>query len=303
MKSRLIAGIVSLLIVLLAIVGPGYLSKNLEVIQTSGSGLYSVSTITGEGESIYNPYLEFSEETKCGYSSDYTDQESGVYWNVGGWYAPTLVSYNIEPHWTMTYLEQSGATAYCYIVFNASAFQINADGINKISLGIDCEETYSIHQLQWMGQTSDYQSNSKSDLSTDAWYTSWKAEENTGLTWYNNSLGPADFTLGINVQSSYDVDNLFLMLNFVDGYTSGTPLEFSFQIHPAYYTTVTYENETIYEPYIVPLTPFTVHKMAFYTCGILIFIVGLIASPFPIGRALNGILPINNYQKKRRGKQ
>ena len=300
MRSRLIAGIISLLLVLLVIVSPAYISRNLEVIQTSGSGLYSASTVTGEGETIYNPYMEFSEDTKCPYSSTYTDQDSGVYWYItSSWYGPTSVSYNIEPHWTMTYLDVSGATAYLYIVFNASAFQIQSDGINTISIGVNCADTYSIHQLQWMSQTSDYTANSKRDLSTSPWFDPFLALETSGLHWYNASLTALDLTNGIDKQSDYDTENIFLMLNFVDGYTSGTPVYFSFQIHPAYYTSVTYENVTSYEPYIVPLTPLTIQNTIFYMGGILIFLVGIVASPLPIGEVFNGILPINNKKGRR----
>jgi hypothetical protein len=112
-----------------------------------------------------------------------------------------------------------------------------------------------------------------------------------------------------NIASIYVANSNFIrwdVLIHIDEAYHGEIFGHSILLSPEYYeeTTTTYENQTVssYRPYIQNVTTKDIHVFMMGFGSLLICAVCVIASPLPINDVLNGILPINNHQKKRRRK-
>lgn len=272
----------AVLLVVTLLITPGILSEHLEKIETSQSGLISTEELISDSNSTvsYSPYLQMSMSNRCQFQDIYFDGY-GFFWYVdSARHDSSSILYDIDGHTDMAMLDQSGTgTDYLYVVWNVSASDLLSDGINYVSLTIDCNINYSIHQLDWMGQDTSYNTFSGSEpLSSESWYNSWKGITASGKTVYRDNLTTSDLTTGSTMQSSWDIDNVFLQIRFPNGYSANTPVFIDWQFHPNYYeeTTTTWDNETVthYEPFIQTYSnPYTVGMWTFGIGGFLLMIL------------------------------
>lgn len=318
MRSRLIAGIISIIFVGLVIVGPGYLSEKLSYIETARSDIVRYEEIAGETSTnmtiTYTPYCEFNEETKrdfwipaisansCMYSiidgnSKYNEGEN-IYFNVDG-----TTDYIWSTH--------TGSTSVnLYIVMWGDALSMEMDGANSIyvrfdpGMGeVDIEiKTFSWYLMdgssQWIYFGSDY----PGDM----------ASIQTGVWEYLFVLDQTRLNVGHGFQNGFPEEERGLMVGFkinTNQYVPGHPINLDLEISPEYYTVseaiTTGENETVsvYEPYYLTFSnSYKVHKYLLGTGAFLIGITAWIASPWR--SYLDKVLPINFYrslQNKNRG--
>ena len=323
MRSRLIAGIFSLLLVLLVIVGPVYLSEKLEVIETSGSDLKSFEEVRSEsvttwvnGSEVvgYSPYRELNNET-AGYCSGYYGADyTGACWRSTAQDPEdlaevTILSYNVnEYNDSLFYGGVSDSGIYFGVWIEIDINYMLENEIKYFYLSIDIGDTHRLKfkRMFFQGRNSDGTTASSIDsgyLEMNYVVGSWEYTfflSDAQLNNYASTIGNTDY-------QTFFVEGQIEHISTGDNPT----LYFDFEIAPNYFEEMeqipltNYENETItvYQPYIQSITPYSVHKVGMVAGGILILLVGLVASPLPIGEVFDGIFPINNHQKRRSNKK
>ena len=165
-------------------------------------------------------------------------------------------------------------------------------------------EDYDYSPLRFIVRNVDsgYHAVSYVDMTVPASWGNYVSGRNT-WTW---TLPAQDLIDGASRQSSSAHDIVEIQISLPNGF-SGEVFTVDFQVSPEYYeeqeTTsdpyTEYVNVTSYKPYLQRITPYTIHKVMMGLGGILIIIMGLIASPLPVMEWADGFLPINQHQGKR----
>ncbi len=316
MKSRLIAGIISLLLVLLVVVGPVYLSEKLEVIETSRSGLIPFEEVVSENSSstVYEPYVQFSEENIIPYNANDRPINSGwCFFRLGN--KEGVQQFDVDGTIDLFYYDgegvvdlSTGEAPFLYMFIELSAQNCLTDNAILFSFMLNTEDNYRISTVLWRKYNDLYNS-------LDQTWITYPNGQNWGTTvngknYYNVTFDENDLTNGASCQSGGYYKVLSVIVEFPNGYTNCNLIYSDLLISPQYYEEeiTIYENETIttYVPFIQSITPYSVHKVSMVAGGISILLVGAIASPLPIGNAFNNIFPVSAFtpkRTKRRGKQ
>ena len=299
MRSRLIAGIFSLLLVLLVIVGPVYLSEKLEVIETSRSGLIPFSEVVSESNTstYYEPYYNLNNDTEGSMSISGTPYSNGVSYDAPD-YAQSSINYDSDS-WEDSYVSSQQFVTFFQFMIEIDPADMQLNDIDTIYLRTESfPSNYKVESFVFWAQNEDY---TYYDLIVlkELEFT-FSAGDRT--SWYN--LTTTNLNNMVTKQASGPASHCMISAKIIFASAMNFPsCVVDFQINPSYYerTLTTYENETIttYVPYIQSITPYSVHKVSMVAGGILILLVGLVASPLPIGEVFNGILPINNKKGRR----
>ncbi len=292
MRSRLIAGIFSIALVLLVVVVPLFLAEKLETIETSQDGIVSASSISSE--TTYKPYMELSPDTIGRFNAyDY-----GFYYGIGTEYNEfTTLSWNTTDYWDIATYEGSTATVRFYNVMDVSASDLYFSDITELSIGINSDISYRIGTVRFEGLDASYNLVGFDELN---YPSTWESEVLTGLNYYNYTMTTTDLNDGSSAQGSHPHHILYVYVILTEDTPTGTTFEMNLQLNPDHYEiTTTSEGETVLVPYIQTMTPYSVHKVSMALGGVLIIIVALIVSPLPIGESFDRFFPVTGFNVKR----
>lgn len=283
----------------LIIVGPLYLSENLEEIETADSNLKTRHEIISSSNTniTYSPYVEFNDNNdQIYYNGIYFpgvhiyDKGEGSPVEVGS------ISYNVDGYKDLimtggAYPE--GGTRVYIEMNNCSASDFIVNSIDEISIFVDCSLTYDIDLFGWRDFDADYTHNGRNTISEPS---SWN-DDRSGASYFNMTLSEAQLNAGASHQGTSPYKTLQIGLRFPGGITGDVPVYVDFQVNPGYFQQeiTTYDNQTIthYDPYIISRgSTYQVHKVCMGLGAVVIGVVGWIASPW--GEVLDNFLPINS---------
>jgi len=304
-RSRLIAGIFSIALVLLVVVGPLYLSEKLEAIETAQDGLTPTDQVISESNSstIYTPYLEtnstnegyfdiagFDDISHIFYCASAIDHEGDVIYNANGY--EDIYSCSDES-WTGLVINLN-----VYLLIDLS--DMIEKEITEVCLRMNYEGQYGLHSITVLGVNSDWvQLNQVHLWGPTPAYTS------AGTTYYNLSLSLEDMITAESITGS-DTHQLLRVSFNIYSYQIGTLIYHNFQMNPEYFQSeiLTWDNTTIttYEPYYFTFSQYNVHKVMMGIGGVLIFIVALIVSPLPIGENFDRLFPVTGFNVRQSGR-
>lgn len=294
--SRFLAGILTIIMVCLVIIGPLWIAGKLETIEASQSGVVSRDEIhsTSNTTSTYEPFLEMNGDTEGVINPGAGGLDYGYSFNVGGatWDDPILKSYNYNGY--QDYVEYTQETlSHGYIYLKGDFYSLAQLGIDGFYFSFISNNEYAFIQTRFLKLDVSY-------LEVDnyqVYYGQWDTGSKTGVTEYDVELTSTDLTEIMTMFNGVDPERqvLRLYVNFI--IDDGSDFITDIQFEPDYYqvNTTTYENTTItsYEPFTQTITPYRVHKVSMILGGILILIVGWIASPW--GERFDFVLPINEF--------
>lgn len=302
--NRLLAGIFSLALIGLVIVGPLYLAEKLEQIETSDENIVSIDDIETHNttSTSYEPYLEFNDATDMPYYHMEETYEPGFFINAEGIRELTSYTFNYNGYWDLAGTDYYyTAQSYLYMFMEVSASNLLIDGADQLTIGVNCNFDYAIHQIYFRGLSATYEPGSQVGIN----YPSSWGDTTNGLNYYNYTISTTDLNNGASTQSGWDHHCLMVMLRFPSGFPASSTLSVNYQISTEFFEihNTVWNNQTIttYVPYIQTMTPYNVHKVMMGFGAVLIGVAGWIASPW--GEVLDNFLPINSFGKrKRRGK-
>jgi len=303
--KKLIAGLFSIGLVLLVVVGPLWLAEKLEGVETSRSGLIPFTQVIENSTTTtkYTPYFDLNINNIANMTDPSWTGSGAIISAVNGPSTHYMIedsnmifNYNGFTHKLLT-TSQDGVDRISIHYF-LSAEELLTNNVKNINIMINCPvgftiQTYFLNCGSSMSEDSNYR---LLDYPTD------NTNELSGLRFFNWTLSDSDLNNGAIEQAGAPYKVMRLNI-YTDNLNSGNSIEFSVIFNTDYYTTTTttYDNETvtIYTPFISSFTPYKVHKIMMGLGGILIIIMGLIASPLPVMEWADGFLPINQHQGKR----
>jgi len=298
MRSRLIAGIFSIALVLLVVVGPLYLAEKLENIETAQNGLIATDQLLSEENLTlngYTPYLEMNSTTAQPYYYDSTWYDYGIFFYESGFYDITSVSFNNDGYIDTSYCSSSvGNGAFLYFYMRCDFSDMYENDITEYYFNMNLADVYLLQTVQFRGMDEDGTIGTAYDVSIPAPYQ----VQNAGDRTFELEFTTTDLLAGISACDGYEFGVIASTISLPVGYTSSNVIYSDIEVNPEYYESysTTYDNVTVttYEPYIQTITPYSVHKVMMGIGGVLIFIVALIVSPLPIGEKFDKIFPVTN---------
>jgi hypothetical protein len=323
------AGVLSLSLVLLVVVGPMWLAERLEMIETAGL-MRTEDVVTEENTTTsvsYVPYKDFNSTDAVNFCdigpvswNGGDDSTLSLTYDVDGykdllipsetlyiddkiifnfWYRPDVLQtqgiYDFRAYIKMPTIDTDLVKCeldHIYIV----EVDVLGNYWDKKGLCIDTPVTGTLYNEEIVG-------GGVALLDAHGKAVKFPKETYINLTFsderYNYDQAWPDF----------DNHYLYLSMRWVladYNIPAGYSIYSSHQWHPEYYeeteTTTTYTNTTgtVWVPYMQKITTYKCHKVGMALGGALILVTALIVSPLPIGEAFDGVFPINNFSASNR---
>lgn len=304
MRFRLIAGLFSILLVLLVVVGPVYLSEKLEAIETSNGDIYTYEEIASSiTEQYITPWWQFKNETSVPDDDETIVTESGAYFDSSTWdhayKNPLTSSWDVVGYWDYFTVPADAITEpwppLLMLKGGMSATVMYLNGISNISIGVEYSGNYNIPYVEFC-HGFDYYTNQMEEAGQPS---SWGTNTYSGLNWFNFTVPSENLITSSYEDGSYAENTIRVAIRFTDGIETGDLVKTNFKICPNYLIENVTTGNTTYRPYLQTFTPYSVHRVLMGIGGILIIIAGLVASPLPIGEAFDGIFPVSHFTPKR----
>jgi len=323
------AGVFSLCLILLVVVGPMWLAERLEMIETAGL-MRTEDVVTEENTTTsvsYVPYKDFNSTDATNFCdigpvawSGGDDSSLSVTYDVDGYTdlvipSETLYTNNkiIFNFWYRPDVLQANGIydfrAYIHIpVIGPDAANVELEHIyvverdvlgnywDKKGLCIDTPVTGTLYNEELVGGE------------TPLLDAHGQAVKLPGGTYMNLTFSDERYNYD---QTWPDYDNHYVHLSVrwvIADYNipAGYSIYSSHQWHPEYYeeteTTTTYSNTTgtVWVPYMQKITTYKCHKVGMALGGVLILVTALIVSPLPIGESFDSFFPINSFSASNR---
>lgn len=293
MKSRLMAGTFSILLVLLVMIGPVYLADSLEEIETSNPDIYTYEEIASSTiEQNIIPWWQYKNSTSVPEYDEVITTDSGTYFWASGWPSnqnPLSSSWDVTGYWDWFTAPTSTGGGVLFLKGGMSASAMVAGGMDNVSIGIDYPGNYQVIEISF-GYGMDYFTSEASPVTIPSWSVS------SGLNYFNCTLDNEELLFQSSYGGAYPMHTMFVLISFPDGWTSGDLIKTNWKICPDYLTVnSTVAGNTTYKPYVLVSSEYNLHRISMGVGGVLVIIAGLIASPLPIGEAFDSFLPINNH--------
>ena len=311
------AGIFSLLLVGLVVVGPIWISEKLEEVETAQEGIKTFSEVREEYETSssyvwnnstevtgYIPYLESNSSNYGIYDEggvDYYRCQSGTH-NPSSKYSENP-TYNYDGFRDIVTISKNDVWL-CQIHVDVSGIDFVGENVNQVYYYFNISSPAHIIANGFMGLNSGY------DVQAFGPTISWGGVSDQLIHENTITLSSSDLNDIASLQSTYA--HVILALGVWYQSDNDNPsVIFDIQLSPEYYeeseavvsgywdNSTIYDNQTIttYEPYIQGISnPYNVHKVMMVFGSILIGITALIVSPLPIGESFDRFFPINNHQ-------
>lgn len=300
MRGRLITGLISILLVIFIIIGPIYIAEKFETLETSNNTIIPYESLIeiSSNETEYEPYFNHGLDNV--YWSTASGNKTAGFYQTSSNADNLTTSWDLLDDWDYSYTVDTGLTGYLGFRMQVNGQEILDNGINTIHIKTNISQKHHIQYCK---------------------FTAGGSTEAVAIPseWLTQSSGKRDFVTTMtqtnlnNIATIYTTNGNFLRWDVfihIDEAYHGEILAHSILLSPEYYeeTTTTYDNQTVtsYKPYIQKITTKDIHSFMMGLGAVLICGIGLITSPLPVGRAINGLLPINSISqtkpKKRRRK-
>jgi hypothetical protein len=291
------AGLFSILLVLLVMVGPVYLAGSLEDLETASPNIYSYEEIASSTiEQNIIPWWQFCNETSIPEDDETIITDSGAYF----WYSeapsnlnPLSSSWDLVGYWD--YFMAPGTpdgSASLILKGDVSASSMLTAGVYDISFGIDYSGDYTILDFSWFYGFSYFTVGWQPVTGSDT----WMFDTFSGLTWFNLTVTNQELIDASTTEGMYSVYGLAVTVTLSNGYETGDIIKTNFRVNPEYLIVhSTVAGNTTFKSYEVASSHYNINKIMMGIGGILVIITGLIASPLPIGEAFDSFFPINNH--------
>jgi len=253
-KNKLIAGLFSLALILLVIVGPLWLAEKLEEVETAQDGIVPTSEVISNANTTYSytPYMEFNNETMCRWTTTVYGDRCVISGNT----------YNCDTSINVSGFMDISTTTHTadwfYIGIEIDLQDMLSKNIDYIYFYVNCEYSYKIYKLQFMG--TDY--NGVLDHYYYPDLTSYNFDYTTGITVFEYNITTTTLNNIISEIESgiHEREVLAIQLSFENTVPIGTVIDSDLELNPQYFqtSTTTYDNETvtIYTPFISSFTPY-----------------------------------------------
>jgi hypothetical protein len=302
---RLIAGLFSLFLLGLIVIGPLYLSEKLEAIETSQSGVISFDELISEmsvNETLmgYEPYLELNTETENHhYVAPFT--QVGVYFiDYSTYRGMSILTYNsdgyVDEFISSRVMTQSPTRLIHQMEVDLDQWLI--DGADEFYFMFQYPGDYFLQDVYFRGFTGEDAYGGAFQWIT---YPSEYLTPTSGMSVFTFDISQSDILDGISECELAGHIALIVQIELSSPYVANTQMYSNLQINPGYFelteSEVSWDNQTVtsYTPFISSVSGYAVHKVSMGLGGILILGFGWIASPF--NKNFNNFIPVNAFKK------
>jgi len=294
-------------LVLLVIIFPVALAESLERVKKSSDIVETFETVVSQGSYSYEPYLQMDPNIWGHVSSPYPELNPCRILEVNGSGGTMYPYLGISGSMTFDYdgtkdlvIGTSGhgtrGFRFYYGMWGDASELLN-DGIDLLSVYLGIDQWFRLDSLGIGYIQTNYKTAvlEPIDISgSDGWFY--------GDHQYIIEITDADLNNGASIQEGRDPDFYTIQMIFIFDHFSGAenPIVTDVQLNPEYFELATYNNQTSigYLPIVSTVTSYKVHHVMMLLGGVGILLVGVVASPLPIGDNFNPFFPITNFQKK-----
>lgn len=333
-KSRLLAGVISLLFVVVTIIVPPIIANRLERVETIGrEDIVSFTELISEYEnqtssewiwdnesySYYVPYTDFNEDTLCEYSlsSSIRTGHCAVR-NAGTYINPASTSYNDVGYVdSVTYSSTDLTTLY--FLMGVDFDGLYEDGVDVLYINYTSyvESTFNLQGVVFRCLDSNHVAESGKAVG----FTGLDTSGYTGSKSYTIEIPSATLTTIAGYETDYPLDQQLLEVRFhyISPNYGGSTHDIDIQICPEWMqesgeiengywdnqTIIGWDNQTVtyYEPYLRTISnTYAITRVSLGISGILLLALAWIASPY--GERFDGIFPVNHVSSRsKRGRR
>jgi hypothetical protein len=290
MISKALSSIVGVCLILLLVVGPGFMADKLERIETAQSGLVSFDEMISEmtvNETImgYEPYVQLNSTTENHhYIAPFT--QPGVYFiDYSTYRGMDTLTYDLDGYKdyfiSSRVMTQSPTRLVHQMEVDLEQWLI--DGVDEFYFMFNYPGDYFIQALYFRGFNGE---NPLGGAYEDISYPSGWLTPDDGENVFTFDISETDILNGITDCELAEHIAIIVQVEFSVPYAFNTPMFSNLQINTEYFelteSEVFWSNSTIttYQPFTQSITSYSIHKITLGIGGVLLCSIAVISTPF-----------------------